>query len=359
MAKVTLDAATVEQALADFPDPETGRSVTQTGQVQGIQVNGSEVQVSLALTSWAAPLFDETIAAMETRLKSQLEGATAVTVERTDLERPPEKIGEIGLAAKSVVAVGSGKGGVGKSTIAASLAWGLKRAGARVGLMDADVYGPSIPHLLGVSQRPEVVDGKIKPIDAGGIPVISMGFLVPPDEAIVWRGPMLHGAVTQFLRDTQWGDLDYLIIDMPPGTGDIALTLSQLLPLSGAVAVCTPQDVALLDAVKAIAMFRKVNIPVLGMVENMSGFVCPDCGKRYDIFGHGGAEQRAEQMQIPFLGEVPINMHIREAGDAGKVGSSFEDATVGPYLETLVVRLAKQLAETAASQPKMPQLPVL
>ncbi len=207
--------------------------------------------------------------------------------------RPAEKIGQIGLACKSVVAVGSGKGGVGKSTIAASVALGLAKAGSVVGLMDADVYGPSIPHLLGVNRRPEVVENRIQPIEVGGVKVISMGFLVPPGEAVVWRGPMLHGAITQFLRDTAWGELDYLIIDMPPGTGDIALTLSQLLPLSGAVVVCTPQDVALLDAVKAIAMFRKVNIPILGMVENMSGFVCPDCNKRYDIFGSGGAKLRS------------------------------------------------------------------
>ena len=188
-----------------------------------------------------------------------------------------------------MIAVGSGKGGVGKSTIAASLAVGLKRAGCKVGLMDADVYGPSIPHLLGIQGQPEMIDDKIKPIVMDGMPVMSMGFVIRRDQAVVWRGPMLHGAITQFLRDTDWGNLDYLIIDMPPGTGDVALTLSQLLPLTGAVVVCTPQDVALLDAVKAIAMFRMVNIPVLGMIENMSGFVCPDCQQRYDIFGSGGA----------------------------------------------------------------------
>ena len=190
-------------------------------------------------------------------------------------DRPAERIGEIGLAAKAVIAVGSGKGGVGKSTIAASLAYGLCKAGAKVGLMDADVYGPSIPHLIGVTADP-TGRRRIQPIEVDGLKVMSMGFVVPPGEAVVWRGPMLHGAITQFLRETAWGDLDYLIIDMPPGTGDIALTLSQLLPLSGAVVVCTPQDVALLDAVKAIAMFRKVNIPILGMVENMSDFLCPD-----------------------------------------------------------------------------------
>ena len=199
----------------------------------------------------------------------------------------------MGLTAKSVIAVGSGKGGVGKSTIAACLALGLKRAGAVVGLMDADVYGPSVPHLLGITGKPEAARGRILPVEPPGLRVMSMGFFVPPGEAVVWRGPMLHGAITQFFRDTLWGELDYLVIDMPPGTGDIALTLSQLLPLTGAVVVCTPQDLALLDAVKAIAMFRKVQIPVLGMVENMSYFLCPNCGKRYDIFGIGGAKRRA------------------------------------------------------------------
>ena len=246
--------------------------------------------------------------------------------------RPPERIGEIGLTAKSVIAVGSGKGGVGKSTIAASLAYGLKNSGAAVGLMDADVYGPSIPHLLGVNERPHLENNRLQPIVKDGLRVMSMGFLVPPGEAVVWRGPMLHGAITQFLRDTEWGELDYLIIDMPPGTGDIALTLSQLLPLTGAVVVCTPQDVALLDAVKAIAMFRKVHIPMLGMVENMSYFLCPDCGKRYDIFGSGGAKRRAAELDVPFLGEVPINIGIRERGDAGETGGNFDDEATAELL---------------------------
>ena len=270
-------------------------------------------------------------------------------------------MGQVGLTAKSVIAVGSGKGGVGKSTIAATLALGLKRAGSKVGLMDADVYGPSIPHLLGLggAPKPMIQDGKITPVLFQGMPVMSMGFLVPPGEAVVWRGPMLHGAITQFLRDTAWGELDYLIIDMPPGTGDIALTLSQMLPLTGAVVVCTPQDVALLDAVKAIAMFRKVNIPVLGMVENMSGFICPDCGKRYDIFGSGGARRRAEELNVPFLGEVPLNMQIRVHGDAGTTDDNFGDKIVGPYLTKLVTALVRNLAQSAAIKPPMLQLPTL
>jgi ATP-binding protein involved in chromosome partitioning len=227
--------------------------------------------------------------------------------------------------------------------------------------MDADVYGPSIPHLLGLEDqpRPGILEGKIQPVLSGGIPVMSMGFLVPKGEAVVWRGPMLHGAITQFLRDTAWGDLDYLIIDMPPGTGDIALTLSQMLPLTGAVVVCTPQEVALIDAVKAIAMFRKVNIPVLGMVENMSGFICPDCGKRYDIFGSGGARSEAERLGVPFLGDVPLNMQIRIRGDEGKTLNVFDDPVVGPHLTRLVTTLVRNQAQKVAAAPPMPQLPVL
>jgi ATP-binding protein involved in chromosome partitioning len=263
------------------------------------------------------------------------------------------------LTAKSVIAVGSGKGGVGKSTIAASLAVGLKRAGAQVGLMDADVYGPSIPHLFGASEQPEVLENKIQPVQIHGIPVMSMGFLIPEGEAVVWRGPMLHGAITQFLRDTLWGPLDYLVIDMPPGTGDVALTLSQLLPLSGAVIVCTPQDVALLDAVKAIAMFQKVEIPVLGMIENMSGFVCPECGKRYDIFGSGGAKRRAEEMNVPFLGDVPITMQYRELGDSGHVERSFDDETLATPFNHICQELVKSLADAVAAKPPQPQLPIL
>ena len=188
---------------------------------------------------------------------------------------------------------------------------------------------------------------------------MRMGFLVPPGEAVVWRGPMLHGAITQFLRDTDWGDLDYLVIDMPPGTGDIALTLSQLLPLVGAVVVCTPQDVALLDAVKAIAMFRKVNIPLLGMVENMSYFICPDCGKRYDIFGSGGAQRRAAELDVPFLGEVPINIGIRERGDAGETSGNFTDATTSDFFQQICLRLVRQMTAGHKAQPPMPSLSVL
>ncbi|MDA1051913.1 MAG: Mrp/NBP35 family ATP-binding protein [Planctomycetota bacterium] len=359
MADGQLDTTTVEAALAEFHDPETGRSALQQEQIRDIQLSGSELSLTLGLTTWSAPVWSDVEAALKERLQNQLPQLTAVNVNRVVHERRPHPLGEIGLRAKSVIAVGSGKGGVGKSTMAASIAVGLKRAGAKVGLMDADVYGPSIPHLFGVSGRPQIVEDKIQPVDADGMPLMSMGFMVPPGEAVVWRGPMLHGAITQFLRDTRWGELDYLIIDMPPGTGDIALTLSQLLPLTGAVVVCTPQEVALLDAVKAIAMFRKVNINVLGMVENMSGFLCPDCGKRYDIFGHGGAREKAAQLDVPFLGEVPINMAIRELGDAGKTSASFDDPALAPVFDAICHQLVSNLANSAATAPPMPQLPVL
>ncbi|MBI2823680.1 MAG: Mrp/NBP35 family ATP-binding protein [Planctomycetia bacterium] len=351
--------AVVLAALADLQDPETGRGVVEMGQVHDVRVSDGRVSLTLALTTFAAPLWSETQAQCAALLRQKLPGARDVTVNLAVHERPPERIGSIGLAAKSVIAVGSGKGGVGKSTIAAALAYGLNLVGAKVGLMDADVYGPSIPHLIGVNQRPAIENQKILPIDMDGMQVMSMGFLVAPGEAVVWRGPMLHGAITQFLRDTLWGELDYLIIDMPPGTGDIALTLSQLLPLTGAVVVCTPQDVALLDAVKAIAMFRKVNIPVLGMVENMSYFISPDTGKRYDIFGSGGAHKKAVELDIPFLGDVPINIQIRVRGDEGRIAGNFEDEATAPYLKALYYNLVKNLATARREQPPLPSLSVL
>jgi ATP-binding protein involved in chromosome partitioning len=353
----------VRAALGSFADPESGRPLAEMDQLHTVEADASHIRVVVGLTTHSAILWTSTRGRIEERLRSQFPGVTNVTVEIEPHDRPPLKLGQIGLEAKSVIAVGSGKGGVGKSTIAASLAIGLARAGSKVGLLDADVYGPSIPHLLGVSGRPEVHEGRIQPqfFVAGDarMPVMSMGLLVPAGEAVVWRGPMLHGAITQMLRDTSWGPLDYLVIDMPPGTGDIALTLSQVLPLSGAVVVCTPQDVALLDATKAIAMFRKVNIPVLGMVENMSFFLCPDNNKRYDIFGSGGAKRTAADLDIPYLGEVPLQIPIREHGDAGRTGENFTDEQSRPYLEAICERVVSGLAARHAAAPPKPSLPVL
>jgi ATP-binding protein involved in chromosome partitioning len=257
MAGDAVQREDVERALSDFNDPETGRSVVRMEQVRAIHVSDGAVDVELGLTSWVGPLREAIRTDCEEHLRQRLPSATSIKVSIVLHNRPAERIGQIGLAAKSVIAVGSGKGGVGKSTVAVSLAYALRNSGAKVGLMDADVYGPSVPHLVGVNERPHIIEKRLQPIEKDDLKIMSMGFLVAEGEAVVWRGPMLHGAITQFLRDTEWGELDYLIIDMPPGTGDIALTLSQLLPLTGAVVVCTPQDVALLDAVKAIAMFHR------------------------------------------------------------------------------------------------------
>jgi len=217
-----------------------------------------------------------------------------------------------------IIAVASGKGGVGKSTTAVNLALGLQATGMRVGVLDADIYGPSMPRLLGISGRPEQLEGRLlKPMENYGLKVMSMGFLVEEDTPMIWRGPMVISALNQMLREVAWGELDMLVVDMPPGTGDAQLTMAQNVPLAGAVIVSTPQDLALIDARKGLNMFTKVNVPVLGIVENMSYFVCPDCGGRHDIFGHGGARDEASRINVPFLGEVPLAMSIRETSDAG------------------------------------------
>ena len=220
---------------------------------------------------------------------------------------------------KNIIAVASGKGGVGKSTTTVNLALGLQALGLSVGVLDADIYGPSQPRLLGVSGRPEPVHGRVlKPLEGFGIKVMSMGFLVEEDTPMIWRGPMVISALTQMLREVQWGELDVLVVDMPPGTGDAQLTMAQQVPLAGAVIVSTPQDLALIDARKGINMFRRVDVPILGIIENMSFFLCPSCGTRSDIFGHGGAHEEAERLGVEFLGEVPLHMEIREKSDAGR-----------------------------------------
>ncbi|MEX5219624.1 MAG: Mrp/NBP35 family ATP-binding protein [Nitrospiraceae bacterium] len=219
---------------------------------------------------------------------------------------------------KHVIAVSSGKGGVGKSTVSVNLAVAMGLSGAKVGLLDADIYGPNIPMMMGIDKTPEQKDGKISPAESHGIKLISMGFFVPEDQAVVWRGPMVHTAIQQLFRDVLWGELDYLLIDLPPGTGDAQLTLSQLVSLSGAITVTTPQEVALHDVRKGMMMFEKVNVPLLGIVENMSYFVCGHCGERTEIFAHGGGERAAETLGVPFLGRVPIDPAIREGGDTGR-----------------------------------------
>jgi ATP-binding protein involved in chromosome partitioning len=348
----------VRNLLSRFPDPETGRSIVQMEQVHKLELSGNTLHITLGLTSWAGPVKE---AVCDDLLKHIESAFPDVEVELTvvDHHRPAEPSGTLGLCAKTVFAVGAGKGGVGKSSVAAYLACGLARAGAKVGLMDADVYGPSVPHMFGATDTPRLLDKRIQPLEQLGIKLLSMGMLVPPGDAVVWRGPMLHSALTQFVRDTAWGDLDYLIVDMPPGTGDVAISLSQLLSVTGAIVVCTPQDVALLDAVKAISMFGHVKIPVLGMVENMSFFICPNCTARHDIFGTGGAKRRAAEMNVPFLGEIPLITELRVLADQGRIDASFDYEAARPYLEGICKTLVGNIVEQRKKQPVMPKLPLL
>ena len=244
---------------------------------------------------------------------------------------------------KNVIAVGAGKGGVGKSTVAVNLALALSRYGGRVGLMDADVYGPNIPIMLGIKTQLETDGKKIVPAEKYGIPVVSMGFLTQDETPIIWRGPMLHGVVQQFFREVRWEELDYLIVDMPPGTGDVALSLSQTVPVSGAVVVTTPQTVSVADSRRAVAMYKKLNVPTLGLVENMSHFVCPTCQEESDLFGKGGGEAAASEMAVPFLGRIPIYQPIREGGDNGR-------PIVVAEPDSPASQAFLQLAERAAAQ---------
>jgi ATP-binding protein involved in chromosome partitioning len=347
-------------ALETIRDPETGKPLSKTGQVTDWVITDGNVQCRLSLTSLVAPIATEVADKLRDHLLGNVPGLKSVVVSLDSFYRPAAALGQIGLRAKAVIAVAAGKGGVGKSTLSAAIALTLQKLGAKVGLVDADVYGPSLPHMLGLEGRPGIEDGKIQPILSGTLPVMSMGFLIERDQAVVWRGPMLNGAITQFIRDTNWGELDYLIIDMPPGTGDVALTLSQLLPLTGAVIVCTPQEVALLDASKAISMFGKTNVPILGIVENMSGFTDPESGRTFDIFGRGGARSKAEQIQAPFLGEVPILISLRSESDEGALAKALEDPKIAKPFDDVCRALVRSVCTQITSRPAAAaSLPVL
>ncbi len=262
---------------------------------------------------------------------------------------------------KHIIAVSSGKGGVGKSTVAVNMALALKQEGYAVGIMDADIYGPNIPMMIGVTKEPIKEGDKITPAEGHGVKVISMGFFVPEDTPVVWRGPMVHSAIQQFFRDVVWGELDYLLIDLPPGTGDVPLTLSQLVPLTGAITVTTPQEVALSDVRKGMTMFKKVNVPLLGVVENMSYFVCGHCGERTEIFSFGGGEQAAKKFDVPFLGRIPLDPAIREGGDQGSpiVVKNPDSPQTHAFLQivrTLVSQLKQAEGEESGAVPPLSSL---
>ncbi len=308
-------------ALRAVQDPDLKRDIVSLGFIKGLTVEGGRVSFTIELTTPACPVRD-LLKEQAREAVAVLPGVTDVQVAMTAQVRSALNAQPGGLlppTVKHVIAVASGKGGVGKSTVTANLALALARSGSKVGVMDADVYGPTIPTLFGITAQPEVDErNRITPIEQDGVKVISMGFFMKPDEAVIWRGPMLHKTVQQFLGGVLWGELDYLLVDLPPGTGDVQLSLCQAIPLTGAVIVSTPQDVALNVAQKAIVMFKKLNAPILGVIENMSQYVCPHCGTRDDIFGSGGARAIAERLQLPFLGEIPLATPVRAASDAGR-----------------------------------------
>ncbi len=349
----------VLDVLRTVNDPELHKDIVSLNMVRSVASCDGHVNVHVELTTPACPLKD-TIREDVTRAVRTLPGVQRIEVEFSAQVRGSGRTMAQLPGVKNIIAVGAGKGGVGKSTAAALLAVGLQRQGARVGLMDADVYGPSIPTLMGlIGAQPQVREEKIVPLDAAGVRVMSMGFLVPPDKALIWRGPMVHGVVKQFLEQVDWGELDYLIVDLPPGTGDVPLTLAQSIPLTGAVVVCTPQDVALIDARRAAQMYTQLNIDVLGIIENMSYYLCPHCGQREEIFDHGGARRAAAELGIPFLGEIPLNAQIRVHGDRGEPARCFTDGeAMRDPLETVVKNLAGQISVKNLRQTAAPTITV-
>jgi ATP-binding protein involved in chromosome partitioning len=325
--------ARILAALANVPGPDGKTPLASGGALSDIVIHQGKAYCSIAIDPARAKEFEPLRLAAESAIKT-VAGVTGALVTLT-AERPKgaatapaapspgpraqaatQASGPPGV--KHIVAVASGKGGVGKSTTACNLALGLAAEGLRVGVLDADIYGPSMPKLFGIRGKPKLKTGRIlSPMEGYGCKVMSIGFLVEEDTAMIWRGPMVISALNQMLREVDWGDLDVLVVDMPPGTGDAQLTMSQSVPLAGAVIVSTPQDLALIDARRGVAMFQKVNVPILGIIENMSYFLCPSCGTRSDIFGHGGARAEAERIGVPFLGEIPLHMEIREKADSG------------------------------------------
>jgi ATP-binding protein involved in chromosome partitioning len=307
-------------ALKKVLDPDLQKDIVSLDFVKEIKIDGKDVRFKIELTTPSCPVKDELKAAAERAVYDTIESVGKVTIELTSNVKMNQSQQRVNLlpGVKNTIAVASGKGGVGKSTIAANMAVSLAMDGASVGLLDADIYGPSIPLMMGINERPQLVNQKLVPLEAHGVKVMSIGFLVDPMQAVIWRGPMVSGAVKQFMSDVNWGELDYLIFDLPPGTGDIHLTLVQTIPLSGAVVVTTPQDISLADARKAYKMFEKVNVPILGIIENMSYHICGSCGHREDIFATGGGEKAAKELGTPFLGAVPIYTPIRIGGDTGK-----------------------------------------
>ena len=369
-------AASKEQvldSLARVPSPD-GTPITATGALSDVVVTDGKVFFSISVDAAEVQRWESVRKRAEEAVRAVpgvQSALVALTAERkpgTAAARPspaaaagprPARHGgdtTVGVpGVEAIIAVASGKGGVGKSTTAVNLALGLSALGLKVGILDADIYGPSLPKLLAIKERPQTLGGtRLKPISRYGLTVMSIGFLIDEETPMIWRGPMVISALTQMLREVEWGKLDVMVVDMPPGTGDAQLTMAQQVPLKGAVIVSTPQDLALIDARRGIAMFQRVNVPVLGIVENMSYFLCPQCGTRADIFGHGGARHEAERLGVPFLGEVPLHMTIREKSDAGlPVVATEPDGPHAAIYRDIAAKVRDQLAGATRTAPKI------
>ena len=351
-------------AIAELPGPDASRTLAQSGALAGVNVRDGKVFVSINVEPGKVQALEPMrgrieavikklpgVAAAYVTLTSEAEQGAAQRAQpvRSSGHAKPQASGGAARIGK-IIAVASGKGGVGKSTTACNVTLGFARQGLKVGVLDADVYGPSMPRLFGIKGKPQMAaDGvKLAPMENYGVKVMSIGFLVEDDAPIVWRGPMVMSAIKQLLEDVDWGDLDVLVVDMPPGTGDAQLTLAQSVPLAGAIIVSTPQDLALIDARRGIAMFQQVHVPLIGVVENMSYFLCPHCGGRSDLFGHGGARHEAEKLGVPFLGEAPLHMSIRETSDAGRpvVATAPDGPHAKVYLE-IAAKVRARLEELA------------
>ena len=363
----TLEREAVLNALRVVNDPDLRRDIVSLGFVKDLSLKDGNVSFTIELTTPACPVKDQ-LRDQATAAVRALAGVSSVDVRMTanvrsvsapETGRPPLP------GVKNVIAVGAGKGGVGKTTVAVNLALALAKCGSRVGILDGDIYGPNVPIMLGLSATQLTTDGKqIMPAEKHGLQVVSMGFLTSDDAPVIWRGPMLHGAIQQFFRDVAWRDLDYLIVDMPPGTGDVALSLSQTVPVVGSIVVTTPQKVSLADSLRAVRMYQKLNIAPMGLVENMSYYACPNCHHESDIFGHGGGERLAEQLGIPFLGRLPIYQPIREGSDNGvPIVVSEPGSTAGRAFTLVAERTAAQVSILAhktaeANKGKIPLIPV-
>ncbi|MCW5805281.1 MAG: iron-sulfur cluster carrier protein ApbC [Deltaproteobacteria bacterium] len=360
-----LNETSVKEALGKVTDPMLGADIVSYRVLRGVEVQGDDVLVKLDIPTHAYP--KQQLRELQKKIEDACKGAGAKRVTITSdvvtayLPAPSDKA--ILKGPKNVIAVAAGKGGVGKSTVAVNLALALHRHGAKVGLLDADVFGPSVPTMLGAPEVPPQAskESRIIPAVHHGLKVISVGFFVDKEEAVVWRGPMVHRLLQQFLGDVDWGELDYLVCDLPPGTGDVQLSLSQLIPIAGAVMVTTPQEVSIIDVVKGIAMFEKVEIPILGIVENMSYYKCPACGHTDEIFSHGGGKRLAQEVGTQFFGEIPIDTRIRFGGDAGvPIVIASPDSENALRFMNLASAMAIKVAQNVLSKPKRsPRLAVI